>query len=213
MSFLLFLAGAGVVLLIMIAVLSVVSVGEDKARARSLVAATGALDRQARKPGWRQVPEDEDVPAGRMGDRELVRHAAVASTRGGRTVRVAVFAASRVAGTYQGVPTRWAVTPGLVVAVDAPELAGVLRLNPVRGDRRYGVLGSLESLVEGDAGKEVFAQLASYQPPEVDVADGVACFTFTDVDLADRLDDVAGMACDVVEILANVRKPAQPVEE
>ncbi|GAB2857220.1 hypothetical protein [Lentzea nigeriaca] len=200
----------GVLLLIIIAVVSIVNVGQENAQARSLSVATGALRRQAREPLWRQVPDDEDVPAGRMGASERTRHVALAGTRNGRAMRVAVFASSVRAGTWQGVPVRWAVVPGLVVAVDAPELTGDLQLNPIQGARRYGVLGSLAPLVAGETAKKVFAQLESYQPPAVDVVDGTACFTFTDMDLAEQLDDVVAMACDVIDILVDVRKSVPP---
>jgi hypothetical protein len=195
----------GLLLLVTIAVVSIVNVGQENAQARSLTVATGVLRRQAREPRWRQVPDDEDVPAGRTGAAERTRHVALAGTQDGRAVRVAVFAASRRAGTWQGVPVRWAVVPSLVVVVDAPELPGDLQLNPVQGTRRYGVLGSLAPLVAGDTARKVFAQLESYQPQVVDVADGTACFTFTDMDLADQLDDLVAMACDV-----DVRKSVPP---
>jgi hypothetical protein len=200
----------GVLLLITIAVVSIVNVGQENAQARSLSVATAALRRQAREPLWRQVPDDEDVPAGRMASSERTRHVALAGTRDGRAVRVAVFSSSRPAGTWQGVPVRWAVVPGLVVVVDAPELPGDLQLNPIQGARRYGVLGSLAPLVAGDTAKKVFAQLESYRPPAVDVVDGTACFTFTDMDLAEQLDDLVAMACDVIDILVDVRKPVPP---
>ncbi|MEU3645369.1 hypothetical protein AB0E59_18455 [Lentzea sp. NPDC034063] len=203
----------GTLVLIAIIVASIVNVGQENAQARSLSAGAGALRRQAGGSRWRRLADDEDVPAGRMGEADLARHAAVAGTHDGRAVRVAVFASSRVAGTYQGVPTRWAVVPGLVVAVDAPELPGDLQMNPLQSPRRYGVLGSLAPLVSGDTERKVLAQLRSYEPPAVDIADGVACFTFTDMDLAEQIDDVAAMACDVVDLLVDVRKPAHPVEE
>ncbi|KJK50467.1 hypothetical protein UK23_10800 [Lentzea aerocolonigenes] len=200
----------GVLLLITIAVVSIVNVGQENAQARSLSVATAVLRRQAREPRWRQVPDDEDVPAGRTGASGRTRHVALAGTRDGRAVRVAVFASSRPAGTWQGAPVRWAVVPGLVVVVDAPELPGDLQLNPVQGAQRYGVLGSLAPLVAGDTAKKVFAQLESYQPPAVDVVDGTACFTFTDMDLAEQLDDLVAMACDVIDILVDVRKSVPP---
>ncbi len=200
----------GVLLLITIAVVSIVNVGQENAQARSLSAATAALRRRARDPLWRQVPDDEDVPAGRMGASERTRHVALAGTRDGRAVRVAVFASSRPAGTWQGVPVRWAVVPGLVVVVDASELPGDLQLNPIQGARRYGVLGGLAPLVAGETAEKVFAQLNSYQPPAVDVADGTACFTFTDMDLAEQFEDLVAMACDVIDILVDVRRSVPP---
>jgi hypothetical protein len=210
MGLLQFLTAIGILLLITITVASIVNVGEENAQARSLSVAAGALRRQAREPLWRQISDDEDVPSGRMGASERTRHVALAGTRDGRAVRVAVFSSSRRAGTWQGVPVRWAVVPGLVVVVDASELPGDLQLNPIQGARRYGVLGSLAPLVAGETAKKVFAQLASYQPPAVDVVDGTACFTFTDMDLAEQLDDLAGMACDVIDILVDVRKSVPP---
>jgi len=84
------------------------------------------------------------------------------------------------------------------------------QLNPVQGARRYEVLGSLAPLVEGETAKKVFAQLVSYEPPAVDVADGTACFTFTDMGLAEELDDLVAMACDVIDILVDVRKSVPP---
>jgi hypothetical protein len=206
MSFLLSLAVVGAVFLILLAVQSVIDVGQKNARLRALSTASAALDRQARKPGWRRVPGDEDVPAGRMGEAERTRHAAVAGTHAGRAVRVAVFAASMPDGTFQSVPIRWAVLPGLVLVVDVPELRGNLMVNPIQGSRRYGVLGSLEPLMTGEHGRKVFAQLTSYKPPGVDIRDGIACFTFTDMNLADQVDDLVAMACDVVELLVDVRK-------
>ncbi|SFR26593.1 hypothetical protein SAMN04488564_11074 [Lentzea waywayandensis] len=203
----------GALVLITIIVASIINVGQENAQARSLSVGAGALRRQAGSSRWRRLADDEDVPAGRMGEMDRTRHAAVAGTHDGRAVWVAVFASSRVAGTYQGVPTRWAFVPGLVVAVDAPELPGDLQLNPIQGPRRYGILGSLAPLLSGDTERKVLAQLRSYEPPAVDIADGVACFTFTDMDLAEQIDDVAAMACDVVGILADVRKSAPLGEE
>ncbi|MGW4215200.1 hypothetical protein ACWEIJ_45015 [Lentzea sp. NPDC004789] len=200
----------GVLLLITIAVVSIVNVGQENADARSLSVAAGALRRRVGEPRWRQVPDDEDVPAGRMEASERTRHVALAGTQDGRAVRVAVFASSRRAGTWQGVPVRWAVVPGLVVVVDASELPGDLQLNPVQGARRYEVLGSLAPLVAGETAKKVFAQLVSYQPPAVDVVDGTACFTFTDMDLVEQLDDLVAMACDVIDVLVDVRKSVPP---
>ncbi|WP_439663416.1 hypothetical protein ACSHWB_19430 [Lentzea sp. HUAS TT2] len=203
----------GLFVLIAVIVASVVNVAQENAQARSLSVGAGTLRRLAGSTRWRKVADDEDVPAGRIGDVGLTRHAAVAGTHDGRAVRVAVFASSRVAGTYQGVPTRWAVVPGLVVAVDAPDLPGDLQMNPIQGAQRYGTLGSLAPLVSGDTERKVLAQLRSYSPPAVDIADGTACFTFTDMDLAEQIDDVAAMACDVVGILAGVRKSVPPAVE
>jgi len=208
MGFLLFLAVAGVVVLVLTAVRSVIEAGEQNARFRSLKAAAGALDRHTRKPGWRRVPDDEDVPAGRMSEVQRTRHAAVAGTNAGRSVRIAVFAASTPTSTWQGVPVHRAVLPCLVLVVDVPELRGNLVLNPIQGSRRYGVLGSLEPLLSGDTGTKVFAQLTSYEPPAVDIRDGVACLTFSDMALADQLDDLVALASDVVELLVDVRKAA-----
>jgi hypothetical protein len=210
MDFLLVVALIGVFFLIMTALYSIINAGQQSALLRSTAAATAALRRRAREPLWRQVPDDEDVPAGRMGASERTRHVALAGIRDGRAVRVAVFTSSMPAGTWQSVPVRWAVVPGLVVAVDASELPGDLQLNPIRDARRYGVLGSLAPLVAGETAKKVFAQLESYQPPAVDVVDGTACFTFTDMDLAEQLDDLVAMACDVVDLLVDVRKSVPP---
>jgi hypothetical protein len=206
MSFWLSLAGVGVVLLILVAVQSAIDAGQKNARLRALSTASASLDRQARKPGWRRVPDDEDVPAGRMGEAERTRHAAVAGTHAGRAVRVAVFTASMPDGTIHGVTTSWAVLPGLVLVVDVPELRGNLVLHPIQGARRYGVMGSLEPLIAGDPGRKAFAQLTSYKPPAVDIRDGIACFTFSDMGLADQIDDLVAMACDVAELLVDVRK-------
>jgi hypothetical protein len=214
MGFLLFLAAIGVFLLIMMAVRAMISSGQESARVRSISVATGALGRQARRPGWRQVPDDEDVPAGRMSAAERTRRAAVAGTYEGRAVRVAVFTASASAGTWQGVPVGWTTALGLVVAVDAPDLAADLRMNPLQvSSWGYGITGSMAPAVSGDTKRKVLAQLESYQSPAVDVGDGVACFTFTDMDLAEQAEDLVAMAHDVVEILVAVRKPNQPVEE
>jgi hypothetical protein len=70
--------------------------------------------------------------------------------------------------------------------------------------------GGLAPSVVGEVEKKVLAQLKSYQPPAVDVADGVACFTFSDVDLADQVEELAAMACDVAGILVDVGKPVPP---
>jgi len=206
MGFLLSLAVIVVVLLILMAVQSFISVVQKNARIRSRSAAGSALERQARKPGWRWVPDDEDVPAGRMSAAERTRHSAVAGTHAGRTVRIAVFSSSMPDSTWQGVTISRAVLPGLVVAVDTPELLGSLQFNPMQGAQRYGVLGSLAPLVPGDTERKVFARLRSCGPPAVDVGDGVACFTFTDMDLADQPDELVALACDVVELLVDVRK-------
>jgi hypothetical protein len=213
MSYWLSLVGVGVVLLILVAVQSAIDAGQKNARLRALSTASASLDRQARKPGWRRVPDDEDVPAGRMGEAERTRHAAVAGTHAGRAVRVAVFTASMPDGTIHGVTTSWAVLPGLVLVVDVPELRGNLVLHPIQGARRYGVTGSLEPLMAEDPGRKVFAQLTSYKQPAVDIRDGVACFTFSDMGLADQVDDLVAMACDVAELLVDVRKVTSPGED
>ena len=214
MGFLLFLATIGGLMLIMMAVQAMISSGQESARVRSISVVTGVLGRHARKPGWRQVPDDEDVPAGRMGASERTRRAAVAGTHNGRAVRVALFTASAPSGTWQGTPVGWTTMLGLVVAVDAPDLTAILRMNPLQvSSWGYGISGSMAPAVEGDTKRKVLAQLESYQSPAVDVADGVACFTFTDMDLAEQVDDLVAMAHDVVEILVNVRTPNQPVEE
>ncbi|MET8757782.1 hypothetical protein [Lentzea sp. NPDC004782] len=210
MDFLLVVALIGVFLLITTAVYSIINAGQRSALLRSAAAATGALRRQAGKPGWRQVPDDEDVAAGRMSATERTRRAAVAVTREGRTVRAAVFSSTVPSSRYQGVPVGAVTVLGLVVAVDVPELHGDLRMDPPEASRGYEMSGSLAPLVAGDAEKKVLAQLKSYQPPAVDVAGGVACFTFTDMDLAEQVDELAALACDVVDILVDVRKSVPP---
>jgi len=211
MDLLLAVALVGVFFLIMAAVYSIINAGQQTALLRSLTAAAGALRRQAGKPGWRQVPDDEDVAAGRLSAVERTRRAAVAVTHEGRTVRVAVFSSMVPAAHYQGVPVGRATALGLVVAVDVPELGGDLRMDPPRAARGYYEMsGGLAPLVVGDVEKKVLAQLKSYQPPAVDVADGVACFTFTDMDLAEQVDELAALACDVVDILVDVRKSVPP---
>lgn len=200
----------GVFFLIMTAVYSIISAGQQSALLRSVKAAAEVLRRQAGKPGWRQVPDDEDVPAGRMSAWERTRRAAVAVTREGRIVRAAVFSSMVPNGHYQGVPFGGVTVLGLVVAVEVPELSGDLRMDPPKASRGYEMSGGLAPLVAGDAEKKVLAQLKSYQPPAVDVADGVACFTFTDMDLAEQVDELAAMACDVVDILVDVRKSVPP---
>ncbi|MEU0880148.1 hypothetical protein ABZ345_16230 [Lentzea sp. NPDC005914] len=200
----------GVFFLIMAAVYSIINAGQQSALLRSVTAAAGALRRQAGEPGWRQVPDDEDVPVGRMSASERTRRAAVAGTCEGRTVRAAVFSSMVPSGRYQGVPHGGVAVLGLVVAVDVPELSGDLRMDPPKASRGYEMSGGLAPLVAGDTEKKLLAQLKSYQPPAVDIADGVACFTFTDMDLAEQVDELAGLACDVVDILVDVRKSVPP---
>ncbi|MET9630652.1 hypothetical protein ABZX92_24590 [Lentzea sp. NPDC006480] len=210
MDLLQFVIVFGVLFLITGVVFSIINAGQQSALLRSARAAAGAFRRQAGEPGWRQVPEDEDVPAGRMSASGRTRRAAVAGTRAGRTVRAAVFSSVVPAGRYQGVPFGGVAVLGLVVAVDVPELRGDLRMDPSRASRGYEMSGDLAPLVVGDAEKKVLAQLKSYQPPAVDVADGVACFTFTDMDLAEQVDELAALACDVVDILVGLRKSVPP---
>jgi len=62
-----------------------------------------------------------------------------------------------------------------------------------------------------DVGPEALSQprheqLEAAARAAVDVGDGVACFTFTDMDLADQPDELVALACDVVELLVDVRK-------
>ncbi|SER76266.1 hypothetical protein [Lentzea albida] len=212
MGFLLSLACVVGLFAILAAVHSLIDVLQRNNRTRSRVAAIDALERHVGKPGWRWMPDDEDVPAGRMDEAERTRHAAMAGTHGGRTVRVAVFTASMPDTIYQGVAVSRAVLPGLVLVVDVPELHGNLMLSRIPGSRRYRVLGSLEPLLSTDTGRKVFAQLTSCTSPAVDIRDGVACFTFTDVRVADRLDALIVMACEVAELLAAGRK-ATPLGE
>lgn len=210
MDFLLVVALIGVFFLIATALYSIINAGQQSALLRSAKAAAGALRRQAGRPGWRQVPDDEDVPAGRMSASGRTRRAAVAGICGGRTVRAAVFSSMVPTARYQGVTVGEAAVLGLVVAVDVPELRGDLRMDPLRASRGYEMSGGLAPSVVGEDEKKVLAQLKSYQPPAVDVADGVACFTFSDVDLADQVEELAAMACDVAGILVDVGKPVPP---
>ncbi|KJK44056.1 hypothetical protein UK23_30890 [Lentzea aerocolonigenes] len=190
----------GVFFLIMGVLYSIVKAGQRSVLLRTVRAAAAAFQRQAGEPGWRLVPDEEDVPAGRISALERMRRAAVAGTRGGRTVRAAVFSSTEPAGHYQSVPFGEVTVLGLVVAVDVPELRGDLRMDPPRASWGYVTSGGLAPLVAGDAEKKVLARLKPNQPA-VDIADGVACFTFTDMDLAGQVGELAGLACDVVDIL------------
>ncbi|MGW4215193.1 hypothetical protein ACWEIJ_44980 [Lentzea sp. NPDC004789] len=210
MDFLLTVAVIGVFFLIATALYSIIEARQKSALLRSSNAAVGALRRQAGKPGWRQVPRDEDVPAGRVSASERTRRGAVEGTCAGRTVRVAVFSSAVPSGHYHGVPSGRMVVLSLVVAVEVPELRGDLRMNPPQASRGYGMWGGLAALVAGDVEKKVLAQLTSYQSPAVDIADGVACFTFTGVDLVERVEELAVTACDVVGVLVDVGKAVPP---
>ncbi|MGW6444892.1 hypothetical protein [Lentzea sp. NPDC055074] len=201
----------GLVVLVVVVVLSVVSSGEESGRLRSATAAIRSLERLAGTPGWAKVSDQEDVPAGRMsGLPGLGRGGTVAGVHEGRAVRVAVFSSTTSVGlTSTGYSHVERTVPALVVVLDAPELTGDLRMDPPRPGAGYEISGDLAP----DTERGVVAQLRSYQQPAVDIADGVACFTFTDLDLVEQLDDLVAMTCDVVEILAKAKKPAPSAEE
>ncbi|MCX2952210.1 hypothetical protein [Lentzea sp. NEAU-D7] len=201
----------GLVVLVVVVVLSIVNTGEESGRLRSATAAIRSLERLAGAPGWTKVSDQEDMPAGRMsGLPGLGRGGTVAGVREGRAVRVAVFSSTTSGGLgTTGHSHVGRTVPALVVVLDTPELTEDLRMDPPRGSRGYEISADLAP----DAERRVIAQLKSYEPPAVDIADGVACFTFTDMDLAEQIDDVAAMACDVVEILVNAKRPVPPGEE
>jgi len=205
----------GLVVLVVVVVLSISSTGRENGRISSATAAIRFLERRAGAPGWTKVSDQEDMPAGRMsGLPGLGRGGTVAGVHEGRAVRVAVFSSTTSGGLgTTGYSHATRTVPALVVVLDAPELTGDLRMDPPRPGAAYEISGDLAALVSGDTERKVLAQLRSYEPPAVDIADGVACFTFTDVDLAEQIDDVAAMACDVVGILADVRKSAPLGEE
>ncbi|GGN25111.1 hypothetical protein GCM10011609_79230 [Lentzea pudingi] len=200
------------VVLGVVVVLSIVSTGEEDGRIRSATTAIRSLERRAATPGWTKASDQDDMPAGRMsGLPGPGRGGTVAGVHEGRAFRVAVFSSTTSVGlTSTGYSHVERTVPALVVVVvDAPELTGDLRMDPPRPGTAYEISGDLAP----DAERRVVAQLKSYQPPAVDIAGGVACFTFTDLDLVEQIDDVAAMACDVVEILANAKKPAPPAVE
>ncbi|MFD4670760.1 hypothetical protein ACFWNN_13565 [Lentzea sp. NPDC058450] len=169
----------GLVVLIVIGVFALTKSGEETAKLRSAKVADSVLGHYATRPGWSHVPSGDPVPAGRMSTAyDVKRRTAVAGTHEGRAVRVAVFGSyvpNRAAGAQNGTATF-----GLVVAFDAPELPADLRV---------------------DTGARMFSELATYQVPAVDVGDGVACFTFTDLTVAEELDHVIGLTHDVVKAL------------
>jgi hypothetical protein len=205
----------GLVVLVVVVVLSITSTGRESGRIRSATAAIRLLERRAGAPGWTKVSDQDDMPAGRMsGLPGLGRGGTVAGVLDGRAVRVAVFSSTTSGGLgTTGYSHATRTVPALVVALDAPELTGDLRMDPPRPGAAYEISGDLAPLVSGEIERKVLAQLRSYSPPAVDIADGTACFTFTDVDLAEQIDDVAAMACDVVGILAGVRKSVPPAVE
>lgn len=199
------------VVLGVVVVFSIVSTGEEDGRIRSATAAIRSLERRAATPGWTKASDQDDMPAGRMsGLPGLGRGGTVAGVHEGRAVRVAVFSSTTTVGlTSTGYSHVERTVPALVVAVDAPELTADLRMDPPRPGASYEISGDLAP----DTERGVVAQLRSYQPPAVNIAGGVACFTFTDLDLVEQLDDLVAMACDVVEILAEARKPAPSAED
>ncbi|MDX3664323.1 hypothetical protein PV646_44150 [Streptomyces sp. ID05-26A] len=199
------------VVLGVVVVLSIVSSGEESGRVRAATAAIRSLERRAGTSGWTRASDQEEMPAGRMsGLPGLGRGGTVAGVREGRAVRVAVFSSTTSVGlTSTGYSHVESTVPALVVVVDAPELTGDLRMDPPRPGAGYEISGDLAP----DTERGVVAQLRSYQPPAVDIADGVACFTFTDLDLVEQLDDLVAMTCDAVEILVRAKKPAPSAEE
>ncbi|MCR3748092.1 hypothetical protein [Lentzea californiensis] len=202
----------GLVMLVVVVVLSIVYSGDESGRLRSASVAARSLESLARKPGWTRVSDEEDMPAGRMSALPgLGRRGTVAGVHERRAVRVAVFSSTTTSGGLgtTGYSHTERTFPALVVVLDAPELTGDLRMNPPRPGAGYEISGDLAPDIE----RRVVAQLKSYQPPAVDVAGGVACFTFTDLGLAEQAEDLVAMACDVVEILAKAKEPAPSAEE
>ncbi|SEQ03207.1 hypothetical protein [Lentzea albida] len=174
---------AGLVLLVGVVLVSITKTGEEEARLRSSKEATGAVDRYAKTVGWTHVPKEEHVPAGLLkGLPDVGPNVAVAGTHEGRAVRVAVissYAPSKAVGVQNGT-----TTVALVVVFDAPELPADATVDP---------------------GSRVVSALKPYQVPVLEIADGLACFTFTDLAVADELDHVVGLTHDVVKALGSVR--------
>ncbi|MFD4638447.1 hypothetical protein ACFWN2_14105 [Lentzea sp. NPDC058436] len=168
--------------LVVVAVGAMVLSGNEDAKLRSAKEAEGALDHYARQSGWTHVPKEVAVPAGRMITLPGVgRRAAVAGTHEGRTACVAILCSyvnNPAAGAHNGVATF-----ALVVVFDAPELPGE---GPVDVDPRS------------------FSALRPHQPPVVDVAGGLVCFTFPDVAVAGQIEHAVALAHDVVKAFVSV---------
>ncbi|MET9230989.1 hypothetical protein [Lentzea sp. NPDC003310] len=194
---------------------SIASTGQESGRIRAATTAIRSLERRAATPGWTKASDQDDMPAGRMsGLPGLGRGGTVTGIREGRAVRVAVFSSTTSPGLGStGYSHATRTVPALVVVLDAPELTGDLRMDRPQPGAAYEMSGDLAPLVSGDTERRVLAQLRSFQPPAVDVTGGTASFTFTDLDLTEQIDEVVAMACDVVEILVGVRKPAPPGAE
>ncbi|USX49106.1 hypothetical protein [Lentzea sp. HUAS12] len=183
MSFPDVLMAAGLVLLVGVVLVAITKTGEESASLRAAKEATGAVDRYAKTAGWTHVPKEEHVPAGLLkGLPNVGRSVAVAGTHEGRAVKVAVlssYAPNQAAGAQNGTTTF-----ALVVVFDAPELPADAAVDP---------------------GSRVVSALKPYQVPVLEITDGLACFTFTDLAVAGELDHVIGLTHDVVKALGSVR--------